>query len=182
LLKGLKAQRRVDATSKASGISCIKKVKMGKKNTVKMTQEGYDALKSEFEELVNVKRPATVDRLANARSMGDLSENSDYHSAKEALEFLDGRISELEVVLANAQVMSGGGADGEVGMGAKVTVKTNGSTHTFHIVGEWEADPKEKKISHESPLGQALVGKRVGEQVEVQAPAGKVQYTIVSVE
>ena len=156
---------------------------MGKKNTVKMTQAGYDSLKTEFDQLVNVKRPATVDRLANARSMGDLSENSDYHSAKEALEFLDGRIAELEQVLANAQVAKDGDtAKGEVGMGAKVRVKVNNSEHTFHIVGEWEADPKEKKISHESPLGRALVGKKVGEKVDVQAPAGKVQYTIVSVE
>lgn len=155
---------------------------MGKKNTVKMTQTGYDSLKTELDELVNVKRPATVDRLANARSMGDLSENSDYHSAKEALEFLDGRIAELEQVLAYAQVVKTDSSKGEVGMGAKVTVKTNGRAHTFHIVGEWEADPKEKKISHESPLGRALVGKRIGEKVDVQAPAGKVQYTIMSVE
>lgn len=155
---------------------------MRKKNTVKMTQTGYDSLKKELDELVNVKRPATVDRLANARSMGDLSENSDYHSAKEALEFLDGRIAELEQVLAYAQVVKPDSSKGKVEMGAKVTVKTNGSTHTFHIVGEWEADPKEKKISHESPLGRALVGKRIGEKVDVQAPAGKVQYTIMSVE
>ena len=148
-----------------------------------MTQAGYDSLKTELDELVSVKRPATVDRLSNARSMGDLSENSDYHSAKEALEFLDGRISELEQVLSNAQVVnSGDSVKGEVGMGALVTVKVNDSQHAFHIVGEWEADPKQKKISHESPLGRALVGKRVGEKVEVEAPAGKVQYTIVSVE
>lgn len=155
---------------------------MGKKDKIKMTQYGYDELNTELEHLTQVKRPATVERLANARSMGDLSENSDYHSAKEALEFLDGRIAELEQVLANAQVVKTDSSKGEVGMGAKVTVKTNGSAHTFHIVGEWEADPKEKKISHESPLGRALVGKKVGEKVDVQAPAGKVQYTIVSVE
>lgn len=147
-----------------------------------MTQTGFDSLEKELNELVNVKRPTTVDRLANARSMGDLSENSDYHSAKEALEFLDGRIVELEEVLSKAQVEDGDGRKGEVRMGAKVTVKVNNSQHTFHIVGEWEADPKEKKISDESPLGRALIGKKVGEKVDVQAPAGKVQYTIVSVE
>lgn len=153
-----------------------------KKQTVKMTQIGFDTLQKELDQLVNTKRPATVDRLANARSMGDLSENSDYHSAKDALEFLDGRIAELEVVLANAQVVNEASNNGEVGMGTKVKVRVNDAEHVFHIVGERESDPKLKKISYESPLGRALVGKRVGETVEVEAPVGKIQYVIVSVE
>lgn len=151
-------------------------------NKVQLTQTGFEELKNELDGLVRVKRPAAVERLSNARSMGDLSENSEYHQAKEALEFLDGRISELEAVLTQAEVVKAGNNPGEVGVGSKVKVKANGSMHIFHIVGEWEADPKEKKISHESPLGKALLGKKVGEKVEVSAPAGKVIYTIVGID
>lgn len=149
---------------------------------VQLTKEGFAELKTEFEHLVNVKRPAAVERLSNARSMGDLSENNDYHNAKEDLEFLDGRISELEEVLGHAEVVSSNGRRNQVAIGAKVKVGANGTQHTFHIVGEWEADPKEKKISHESPLGKALLGRKVGEKVEVEAPAGKVIYEILGIE
>lgn len=149
-----------------------------------MTQEGFLTLKKELENLIST-RPGVVDRLANARSMGDLSENNDYHNAKEALEFLDGRIDELEEVLAHAEIVKNGKSNGKhatVQLGTKVKVDHNGTQHLFHIVGEWEADPKEKKISHESPLGRALVGKKVGEKVEVDAPAGKIEYTVLGIE
>ena len=148
---------------------------------IQVTKDGLEALKKELAELVK-SRPALVDRLANARAQGDLKENSDFQNAKDELEFLDGRISELEDVLQNAQVVASTGGKGKVGVGAKVTIKVNGTQHSYHIVGEWEADPKEKKISHTSPLGQALVGKSIGDKVEVEAPAGKVTYEIVSVE
>jgi len=152
-------------------------------NKAQMTMGGFKSLQAELEEL-KAKRPAVVDRLSNARSMGDLSENNDYHNAKEALEFLDGRIVELEEVLSHAEIVKNGKArpGSVVRVGTKVKVAINGRQHIFHIVGEWEADPKEKKISHESPLGRALVGKRVGEKVEVEAPAGKVEYTILGIE
>ena len=154
------------------------------KNSIKLTKEGLVALSSELKELRDVKRPKLVERLANARSQGDLSENSDYQSAKEELEFLDGRIDELEEVVKTASVVSGNGktANGGVGVGTKVTVKVNGTKTVFDIVGEWEADPMNKKISHESPLGMALVGKKAGDQVEVEAPAGKLQYEILAIE
>src|SRR3989344_7413518 len=123
---------------------------------LQLTEEGHQALQNELNELVS-KRPAVVDRLSNARSMGDLSENNDYQNAKDALEFLDGRIEELQTVLKTAQIVKQtNGKHSTVGIGAKVRVEVNGSEHLFNIVGEWEADPKEKKISHESPLGQAL--------------------------
>jgi transcription elongation factor GreA len=150
---------------------------------IQLTKEGSDTLQLELEELVNNKRPQVVERLSHARSQGDLAENSDYHNAKDELEFLDGRISELEDVLKNAVVVSSSGSsNGHVNIGAKVKVKTRGQEHTFQIVGEWEADPAEKKISHTSPLGQALVGKSTGEKVEVDAPAGKIIYEILGVE
>lgn len=151
-------------------------------STIQLTESGFEKLKGELEDLVDNKRPAAVDRLSQARSMGDLSENSDYHQAKEQLEFIDGRISELESVLNQAVVVKGEHSTKEVGVGAKVKVSIKGKEHAFNIVGEWEADPKEKKISHESPLGKALIGRKVGETVEVDAPAGKVEYTIVGIE
>ena len=148
---------------------------------VQVTKQGMRSLKSELDELVNGKRPKAVDRLSNARSQGDLAENSDYHNAKEELEFLDGRISELQEVLKNAVVVSGKRNGGGVALGTNVTLKSNGKEHIFHIVGEWEADPKERKISHTSPLGKALLGKEKGERVEIEAPAGKVVYEILEV-
>jgi len=149
---------------------------------VQITKLGLEALKVELEDLVNKKRPKVVDRLANARSQGDLTENSDYHNAKDELEFLDGRISELEEVVSNAFVVDDSGNSDGVAVGTKVTLKVNGSTMQYHIVGEWEADPAQKKISHTSPLGKALVGKDKGDMVEVEAPAGKVVYEILSID
>ncbi|KKR30151.1 MAG: Transcription elongation factor [Candidatus Woesebacteria bacterium GW2011_GWA1_39_8] len=149
---------------------------------IQITQEGLESLKKELNELSDEKRPKAVERLANARSQGDLAENSDYHNAKDELEFLDGRISELEDVLKNAVVVqSNGSADG-VAIGTKVTVKNDGDKLIFNIVGEWEADPMLKRISHSSPLGQALIGKNVGDRVEVDAPAGIITYEILSIE
>lgn len=151
------------------------------KNKVKLTKEGLESLKNELTGLREEKRPKLVERLSYARSQGDLSENSDYQSAKEELEFLDGRIEELEEVIKSASVTSVNKSDG-IDVGTKVTVKVNGGQVVFNIVGEWEADPVNKKISHESPLGKALFGKKVGDKVEVEAPAGKIQYEIVSIQ
>lgn len=153
-----------------------------KNNQIQLTSEGLESLKKELELLTGTKRPKLVDRLANARLQGDLAENSDYQNARDELEFLDGRISEIEEVVKNASVVSGGKNGNGVSVGTKVTVKVNGSTNVFHIVGEWEADPADKKISHTSPLGQALLGKSIGEKVEVEAPAGKVVYEILGLE
>jgi len=148
---------------------------------IQMTKAGLEALKKELDILVNVKRPKLVERLSYARSQGDLAENSDYAYAKEDLEFTDGRISELEDVLKNAKVVTSNGKANGVAVGTMVTVKINGGKSVFEIVGEWEADPVNKKISHESPLGKALVGKKVGEKAEVEVPAGKVIYEILEI-
>ena len=155
---------------------------MNGNNKIQITKEGLVTLKQELEELSEVKRPKVVERLSNARNQGDLTENTDYHNAKDELEFLDGRIDELSGVLKNAEVISNGKPGSGVGLGTRVTVKSNGATHTFHIVGDWEADPGEKKISHTSPLGHALIGKNIGDKVEVEAPAGKIIYEILSIE
>ena len=150
-------------------------------NKIELTKEGLFALQKELDELVNTKRPKLVERLANARSQGDLAENSDYQNAKDELEFLDGRIDELEGVIKTAVVVHGKNGDG-VSLGTRVTLKVDGSKLIYEIVGDWEADPDNKKISHTSPLGKALVGKKVGEKVEVDAPAGKISYEILSIE
>jgi len=148
---------------------------------VQLTKDGLEALKKELSELTNIKRPKLVDRLSYARTQGDLTENSDYSNAKEELEFMDGQIEELEDVIRNANVVGGNKADG-VSVGTKVTVRYDHNQAIFEIVGEWEADPVNKKISHESPLGQALVGKNIGDKVEVQAPAGILTYEILAIE
>ncbi len=151
-------------------------------NVTQLTQKGLDTLKKELENLLNVKRPKLIERLANARAQGDLSENSDYQNAKEELEFLERRIDELEDVVKNAEVVEETSNGNIVGMGSKVVVRVNGVKNTFEIVGEWEADLTKKKISHTSPLGFALTGKKVGEKFEVEAPVGKVIYEVVAID
>lgn len=147
-----------------------------------LTEDGLEALKKELDDLVSVKRPKAVARLAAAKAEGDLSENSEYSASIEELSFIDGRIDELEGIVRQAKtVVVDGKKKSVVDVGCKVTVHVNKSKHVFHIVGEWEADPREKKISHSSPLGKALVGRRKGDKVEVDAPAGKVMYTIMDI-
>ena len=153
-----------------------------KNDKLKLTKKGFDDLKKELAVLTEKKRPSLVDRLANARSEGDLSENSDYQNARDELEFLDGRIDELQEVIKNASVVDGSTTKGQVSIGTKVKVHVDSSDAVFEIVGEHEADPASKKISHTSPLGLALMGKKVGEVVEVEAPAGKLHYEIMSIE
>lgn len=147
--------------------------------TVVLTQEGYDNLKQELDALKNTKLAAAIDRVAKARDFGDLRENSEYHSAREDHAWIVGRIEELEDIINRSRIADDNKSNaGTVGIGCKVTVEVNGTNHEFSIVGEWEADPMQRKISHQSPLGQALVGKAAGDKVEVEAPAGKVVYTI----
>jgi len=145
-----------------------------------ITQAGLDQLKAELNQLATTRRPTLVERLTLARSMGDLSENSDYQSAHEDLTFVDGRMAELEDLIKSAQIAKPASNDA-IDIGHSVTVKINSRNATFHIVGEWEADPKQAKISHSSPLGLALMGKKVGDKVEVAAPAGKLVYSIVAI-
>jgi transcription elongation factor GreA len=142
------------------------------------TSEGLKELKEELKKLVKEKRPKLIDRVTVARDHGDLSENSEYTAAREDLAFVEGRIEELEELIARAKLIKAKKTKGEVKLGCKVTVKVNGKKQTFEVVGEWEADPTEEKISHTSPLGKALLGKKKGEKVEIEAPAGKVTYHI----
>ncbi|HVZ12391.1 MAG TPA: transcription elongation factor GreA [Patescibacteria group bacterium] len=149
-----------------------------------VTKEGLEELKKELDELTNVKRAQVIERVSAARQMGDLSENSEYTAAREELNLIDGRIEELAEIIKTANLIddnhkSGKGATVE--LGSAITLSINGKKEEFSLVGEWEADPKNKKISHESPLGKALIGRSIGEKVEVEAPAGKVIYTVVGI-
>ncbi len=158
---------------------------MDTKDTKKiyLTKDGLEELKKEHDELSKIKRPEVLERVSQARSMGDLSENAEYTAAREELSFIDGRIDELEELLKQVVMINENAKNTNhiVKLGSKVTVNIKGKKESFMVVGEWEADPTEKKISHESPLGKALLGKKVGEAVEVEAPAGKIHYSIVSV-
>lgn len=150
---------------------------------VQLTKDGLNTLKAELNELKKVKLPDVVERIATARAEGDLSENSSYIFGKQEQEFIEGRIAELEEILANASVIAqNGNVKKSVGLGCKVVVSIGGKKMDFYVVGEWEAKPAERKISGSSPLGKALLGKKIGEKVEVEAPAGKVLYTIIGIE
>ncbi len=146
-----------------------------------LTAKGLEDLKKEYERVLKQERPEVVARLSSAREMGDLSENAEYTAAREELEFIDGRIEELEALLKQVVLITDGKHGQIVDLGSEVTVKINGKSDVFSLVGEWEADPMEKKISHESPLGKALMGKTIGDEIEVEAPVGKVTYIVVSV-
>lgn len=156
---------------------------MDDQKNVLLTKEGLEKLKKEHEELTKVKHPEAVDRVARARDFGDLTENAEYSAARDELAFVEGRIQELEEILKNVQIVKTTKAShGKVDVGCTVTVDISGQKDTFTVVGEWEADPTNKKISHASPLGKALLGKKAGEKIEVEAPAGKLVYTILKVD
>lgn len=153
------------------------------KNGILVTSDGFKKLSDELDTLKNKRIPDVVERLSKAREDGDLSENSGYQQAKEDLEFLQGRIEELEDIIKNSSLVKvNHGKSTVVMIGCRVTVTINGKKDAFEVVGEWEANPVAKKISGSSPLGKALLGKKVGDKVEVSVPAGKVIYTISAIE
>jgi len=148
---------------------------------IQLTKEGLEKLKKELEELEKNKRPKAVDRLQKARAMGDLSENSEYSAAKEELELIERQILEMKTIIENAEIIQSDHDKQKVGIGSKVVVEVNGKRDEFTIVGEFEANPLEKKLSHHSPIGKALLGKKVGETIEVEVPAGKISYKILAI-
>ena len=149
-----------------------------------LTKDGLEELKKEYDDLAKKRRPEVLERVSQARNQGDLSENAEYTAARDELSFIDGRIDEIEEILKLATLIQSVGRSGKqtVELGSTVTLHVLGKKEIFTVVGEWEADPIERKISHESPLGKALMGKEKGDKVEVEAPAGKILYTVVSVE
>ncbi len=157
---------------------------MAEQQGIYLTSEGAARLKAELEELKGIGRQEIAQRLRAAIQMGDLSENADYHKAKEDQAFLEGRIQELEYLLRHAIIVDeNDGPKDVVAIGRRVTVQEEGSeTEVFHIVGTKEADPRQRKISHESPIGRALLDHRVGDSVEVETPAGRVRLKILRIE
>jgi len=157
---------------------------MNQTKDIYLTSSGLKELKKELKQLLEVKRPKLVERVTVARNHGDLSENSEYTNARNDLAFVEGRIEELEELVARAKLIRNQpvkGKNKDIQLGCKVTIKVNSKKETFEVVGKWEADPLEKKISHTSPLGQALIGKRKGDKVQIEAPAGKVKYHILKI-
>ena len=147
-----------------------------------VTVEGLEKLKEELKKLRATDRPAVVKRMAEARELGDLSENADYHDAREQLAFIEGRIQEIEQMIKHAQIVSHkAGASELVQIGSKVTVKLNDKTLVYELVGSNEGDPANGKLSVESPVGSALMGRKVGEKASVVTPGGVVEYVIVAV-
>ena len=153
--------------------------------TFPMTQEGKEKLEQELEDLKVNKRAEIIERIKIARSFGDLSENSEYESAKDEQAFVEGRISTLENMIRFAEIINDQDyADDEVTLGRKVTFKElpDGDQEAYTIVGSAEADPMSFKISNDSPMAQALIGKKVGETVTIETPGGAFDVEILKVE
>lgn len=150
-------------------------------NLTELTTEGVAELKEELKQLEEVKLPEAIERVATAREHGDLSENSEYHSARDDKELVETRIDQIKSILDNAVVVKATKSHQHVGIGSTVTlIKKGGHKKIVYVlVGEYEADPVNGKISAASPLGKALLKKKVGESVVVKAPAGRTEYTIV---
>ena len=148
-----------------------------------LTPEGEAKLKAELEDLKGPKRDELSKRLRSAIQMGDLSENADYHKAKEDQGFLEGRIQELEAILRNAVLIEKTQNTGIVSIGSHVTLQEDGSeTETYHLVGSTEADPRKGRISHESPIGRAIIDKKVGDVAEAETPGGRIKFKIIKIE
>jgi transcription elongation factor GreA len=148
-----------------------------------LTAEGEQKLKAELEELKGPRREELSKRLRSAIQMGDLSENADYHKAKEDQGFLEGRIQEIEAILRNAVIIEKTQNKGVVSIGAHVTIQEAGfDPETYHLVGPTEADPRKGKISNESPIGLALIDKKVGDTAEAETPGGKIKFKILKIE
>lgn len=150
---------------------------------IELTKAGLEELKSELSELKDVRLPAVIKRVAEAREYGDLSENAEYHDAKDEQRLIETRIDEIEAVLTQAKVVSATTSTTKIGIGSEVDVRKSGqkTVKTYTIVGEYEADPLESKISNASPLGKALMGKKKGDTVVVKAPAGEISYEVIQI-
>jgi len=150
------------------------------KQQIELTKEGLEELRTELTELNDTKLPAIIIRVAKAREHGDLSENAEYHSARDDQQLLQARIDELQGIVSKAKVVKHTKSNLKVGVGSTVIVSKVKSKkeRTFYIVGEFEADPKLGKISSVSPIGSALLGKKKGDKAIVKAPAGEIEYEI----
>lgn len=148
-----------------------------------LTPEGEAKLQVELEELKGPRREELSLRLRSAIQMGDLSENADYHKAKEDQGFLEGRIQELEAILRSATIIEENKNKDVVYIGSRVTIQEGSEEpETYHLVGPTEADPRKGRISNESPIGRALMDKKVGETAEAETPSGAIKFKILKIE
>lgn len=152
-------------------------------STQYLTKAGKQELQTELERLITIKRPEIARRLKSAIEMGDLSENAEYVATKEEQGFMEGRIQEIEYILANAEIIETKGGYDIVSIGAKVTIQEDDfPEEVYHLVGSQEADPGNGRISNESPIGRALLGKKVGDTIQVETPGGKINFKILKIE
>ena len=146
-----------------------------------LSKEGLDKLRSELDEMTSVKRPEVANRIHDAKEHGDLSENAEYEDAKNEQAFVEGRIQTLESMIKNASLIDEHTSTDHVQIGSKVQVDGEDGPQSFTIVGSAEAKPADGRISNESPVGRALLGRKKGEKVVVKVPAGDFAYTIVEI-
>ncbi|MEM9437444.1 MAG: transcription elongation factor GreA [Pseudomonadota bacterium] len=150
---------------------------------IPMTRGGFDKLDAELKHLKSVERPAIITAIAEARELGDLKENAEYHSAREKQGFIEGRIKELEAIIGLAEVMDPTKLSGAIKFGATVEIvdEDTDEEKSYQIVGEPEADIESGKLNIKSPLARALIGKEEGDSVEVRTPGGTRSYEILSI-
>lgn len=146
-----------------------------------ISQEGYNKIRKELNLLTTTKRREIAHRIEKAKELGDLSENAEYSEAKDAQALNEGRVLELNNILKNVTIVQESSSKKEIGLGSRVVIKINNKTKTYTIVSFNEADPLEGKISNESPLGMAFIGKKKNDKVEVETPKGIVKYTIIKI-
>jgi transcription elongation factor GreA len=152
-------------------------------NDVHITPEGLETVRKELDELVTVRRPSVVAKIKAARELGDLSENFEYHAAKNDQGFMEARIKELEAIIKNHVLIETAKPSGIVAMGSTVRFREDGGDEeAYRIVGPAEANPKAGTVSYESAMGKALLGHRVGEEVEVKTPTASYSVRIVGIE
>ena len=149
--------------------------------TTYISKDGLDKLRAELDEMVTVRRPEIAQRIHDAKEHGDLSENAEYEDAKNEQAFVEGRIQTLEMMIKNASLIDEHTSTDHVQIGSTVKVKGEDGTETFSIVGSAEAKPADGRISNESPVGRALLGRRKGDKVVVKVPAGDFAYTILEI-
>jgi len=146
-----------------------------------MTQEKLEELKEELKNLKLTELPKIAKRIDEARQMGDLSENAEYHQAREDLAWGQSRVKEIGAILDNAEIITTGSMGGIIELGSSIVVKVKGEKREYTIVGAQEADPLSGRISNESPLGSAFLGRKKGDKVVVELPAGEQEYKVVEV-
>lgn len=148
-----------------------------------ISKDGLEKVKIELEQLIKVERPEVIERIAAARELGDLSENAEYHDAREKQSFIEGKVQELENIIKNAIIIKANKQTDSVAIGSTVHASCdNGMKFKYTIVGHSEANPGEGKISNDSPLGQAFIGKSLGHEFELNVPAGKLKCKITHIE